>query len=783
MDRSLYPSNVEVRQQALENTETTKAFHIKRRWLDAGVQGVATGLGVTVNASNTSLIDVAAGTGYVPTNEYAELTASTTGLALSNYTLGTDNYVCVVYGELPSRPEAPATGGTARDTQAGRTVRVRVYTLTELSALPATSADYTLDAQDRVLVCGIVTAQGAGVALTVANIASPVAAQTELLSIVQPSTITGVIVTSISAATLQSRETPLTNPLARITYASGVTPPSTATLAYRSPGDSAVGATVSVAASGSYTLISNNAVDSIVVSVVAEMLPLNVSTTINEDLSITDVYYSAAPRYSARDQQHRQGLGTGVPNARNVHGLRVTDLDDRIIEAREGVLLGTGLVSNDNQALTPRITTRLVATFGGGRTMLWDMPITGSVRHVRMYVSSSRAVEFTVNARWNGTGWAKDDGAALASRFVVTDTGFTNYLRTAGSAAVWNDGAWTANPFYSTYGGTDEQGQVLINTQAVLGANLLGSLAARSTARTVVNYASSGGGGDLRTLLWQSALNTVPGSSTIRIYRCVAPLTSAATDVIEVVTNATWNNGTNQWQKDVGALQASKLEFGKTVIYCLQRLAASGANFTDAVGAGGWDAPSANLALTTGVWTAGNYAYTTARSFRRSFSASAFVVPSVCITTAAFPTGGGVGGTQINRYNSDPTTGAPAYLTWAATFTNGCHMPLILPDGATLTQIVLNGIWTPGANTIRASVARIQRGSAVTTALLAAGYVNFADSAGVAADRTITPDQNNVIDNSQYAYDLTLYQSGGFAPVIQLQQGYLDFTVPSVILA
>ena len=56
MDRSLYPEGVEVHQDDLERTESTRAFHILQRQLDTTDTGVVSGFAVTLNADPTKLM-------------------------------------------------------------------------------------------------------------------------------------------------------------------------------------------------------------------------------------------------------------------------------------------------------------------------------------------------------------------------------------------------------------------------------------------------------------------------------------------------------------------------------------------------------------------------------------------------------------------------------------------------------------------------------------------------------------------------------------------------------
>lgn len=168
--RSLYPEDVEVRQAALEYTESTKSIAIRNTRADFASEALISGFTVTVNVGTATLVDVAAGAGYTSNGERVELTAAVTGVALSDYTDGVDNYICVTYTEVSGSPAPHATDGTTRNTQVSAVVGTSVFTLTELNGLPTTAADQATIARDRVLVVAIVNADGAGNALEAADI-------------------------------------------------------------------------------------------------------------------------------------------------------------------------------------------------------------------------------------------------------------------------------------------------------------------------------------------------------------------------------------------------------------------------------------------------------------------------------------------------------------------------------------------------------------------------------------------------------------------------------------
>ena len=731
MDRSLFPEAVEVHQTHLQNTEDTRAFHILKRWTDGANMGVATGLEVTVSATAT-LVDIAAGTGYAPNGEYIEVTAGQTGVALSNYATGVDNYVCLVYTETSTHPEAAATGGRTRQTRAERSFRVRVFTLTELQALVASSDDLSVDATDRVLVIAVVNANGPTVALTTNDISLPPDAVTVLLGIDQPTTITGVVVVAIDPDTTQSKDVALGgNVQARIAYAAGATPPSTATLTYRAPGDATAGDAVAIATSGTYRLYTDagstgNWID---VEVTTSMLPLVASFTGNDDLTVYDVYFHAAQRASAADYLHRGSLGTGAPNTQNPHGTRVRDLDDRLVEARWGVVLGSLLQSTLAQALVPRIVTEQSA-FGGGRTLVWDLPASGVTAHARIYIQSD-SVEVVYNGRWDGTSaWLKDNDAVPAFRLAPSGAGGLGLaLQSYQGAGPFGDGDWSPD-FFLPVGGADATLIAELWGRLVIGDGLLGSASARTTPRLDVPFSAGGGGGDVRTLLFRSVRDDASAPATLRVYRAVTTLGGAQSNALELTLNCSWNSAANTWSKDSAAAAAAKIEFGTLNIFFAQRLAATAGTWADDA----WDGGQGGFGLTAGDLTIpGRYYWSSVKTFRKSIPGFAGFI-----------------GDTTSIYSIDNSRLGAQFIAKLGVGNGQIVWPFELPNGATITGAVVNGTFSPGGSGVcEGAVIRIRNYATPTSQDL---YSGGATALNAAADVALPVDQNNVVDTDSYSY-------------------------------
>lgn len=308
MDRSLYPEGVEVHQRHLANTESTKATALKNVLLDAISGGVASGLAVTINTPNTTRIDVAVGTGYAVNGEPLALSIAQLNVSLADYTLNALNYVLLMYDEVASWPESHKTDGTTRNTRAVVTPRLTVLTAAQYAALPATDAILTNNSADRALLLAIVTANGAGVPLSTGSVQGPTVFNSILQSS-QPVAITGLSIISVDVAT----------PIGIGTIAFTT---SGSLLKWKSPGDT-YGANVAALATGNYTLVSTSG-RSIVVAVQFAQLPTSDKT---DNISIANLYGQTVTRLTSEDVQHRSFIGSGIPTAKNPHGLTVLDLD------------------------------------------------------------------------------------------------------------------------------------------------------------------------------------------------------------------------------------------------------------------------------------------------------------------------------------------------------------------------------------------------------------------------------------------------------------------------
>ena len=327
MQRTNYWNQTRPTDTQLNWTETSKSNAISQRLRSSAQMGIAWGFAVTVNPTDNTKIDVGRGEGYsgglFQINEfetagsaqristYTDTPSGTDdtgpaaiGQALADYTAGVANYVSLVYGEITSQPLAERTYPfNVRQTVVTETFTVSVLTVTQWNALGSAALN------NRILV-GIVTAQGAGTALTSANIDQFVQPKT-LPTTSQPQTILGTTVVGVAD----------TSPLGIGTLRWD---PTINQMFWTAPGD-AEGTGLVISDSGVFTVYSSTLNYYIALNIVWGSLSL-VAVAISENLSVQSLYGRAIPMFSAVDQIHRDMVGSGQPSVTNPHAMTLADI-------------------------------------------------------------------------------------------------------------------------------------------------------------------------------------------------------------------------------------------------------------------------------------------------------------------------------------------------------------------------------------------------------------------------------------------------------------------------
>ena len=310
---TIWVDSVEVSAAQLVTESKDRVADSKFVATNSGSLGVISGLAVTISPGTTTNIAIAAGTAYANNGEILTFTGQQ-NIPLADYTLGTANYVALMYNEVYSRPEANESTGTTSNTVSTVVPRLVILTFATWTSLPATDPILINNALDRACLLAIVTANGPAVALTSGSIKLPTIFSSSggVLQVTQPPTITGVVVYDIQQTTKTGTGT--------LTYvASGNT------IKWAAPGDTA-GSTVVIGASGKYTIISNAGAQ-IYINVSFSLLP---ATDKTDSIFITNLYSQTVTRFTNQDLYHRSMLGSGLPSPTNPHGLTVGDLDNTL---------------------------------------------------------------------------------------------------------------------------------------------------------------------------------------------------------------------------------------------------------------------------------------------------------------------------------------------------------------------------------------------------------------------------------------------------------------------
>lgn len=342
---SKYPSGVIIDTVALRREGTAKATEILRGRTDWTSRGIESGGEITVNAVDNTKIDVAQLSGYAPNGEFIETTSDYYSISLDDYTLNTENYVIAFYSENDTYSQPHETSGQSLPTYAQAAYRIRVYSAANFAALPTTDANLGNDAQDRALLIGIVTANGAGIALTASNITQSNAYDSILYATpLVLTTITGVTILNVSPGTatgdgiLELWIDAFGNQYLRWNSSTSIW------AVVPAPGVGWVLFNSDIIyslpdPSGEYVRIQ-------VVYSELPTAPVPTPAAVQETVTITNLYYQEIPRLTAEDFLHRSMLGTGTPTPTNPHGNSIDDFSGSslaLLDEHQDVMHSNGI--------------------------------------------------------------------------------------------------------------------------------------------------------------------------------------------------------------------------------------------------------------------------------------------------------------------------------------------------------------------------------------------------------------------------------------------------------
>lgn len=592
MDRSLYPDGVTVGAVQLQNTETSKAFHIQRRFADTTRAGRASGLSVVIGTP-TSRFTIGAGYGYTPRGDYVE-SPGTVNLALADYTSGVENLIVLVYRENLDQAEAHEDGGATRNTIASRSSELKVVTRDEYNGMPASAdgdfatnlnvADLTTDAQDRLVIVASVLGKGfSGVTpigylvgdFTNGNITQqplfPV-----ILSAALPSapTITGMNIKAISANTFVGQGILQLNGASgayRLSWASpksdgtSVAPDGTHGVTF---GNSATIQTFTILTDPHTPTDATADASTITVEVLTDLMPAS-GTPFDDDVTVAHYYDDTGAAFSARDELHRSKLGSYVPTPKDAHGMGFPDFDQQMAVIPQPLVVGTGVLASNVQALESRISTPRSTVGGVARTLMWQM--TGGTYVIRFYKNAFDEMEVVTNARFDGTNWVKDTTAAgtLATKLTLWSNGMFESVYDQATSPFSDSGwkqTWASDAF-------DIPGNGLMR----LGEGFMGSATDTVNPRIKTRYNTAS-----RTAIWASTDFAGGSLSGLRIY--------ASEGLLELVVNGIWNG--TVWAKDNTSALSLRISLDDSADISTNYRIAGGGTWAD----NAWtDSPNSNI--------------------------------------------------------------------------------------------------------------------------------------------------------------------------------------------
>lgn len=746
-DRSTFPDGVPVHDVDLQNESTQVSTQLRRRLMDHAQSGLVSGGVISLNGTTASRIDVTSLVAYAPGGEMIEIGAQTS-LAMADYTLGAVNYVVAVYTETQGTPQAHQTDGTTRNTRATRSGRLVVMSQAQYSAMPATSTDLSVNAVDRAAPIGIVLANGFTGATPNSLIAGDIIQDTAWSSFVypnypSPTTLTGINIASIDQATVAG-----TGSLAFTAAGTTVT--------WAAPGGTA-GAAVNIGAGGQFTLTSGTIARTITINVIAELLPLvNATVSIVVNIGYTP---SFGPRFSLRDMAHRSTVGSVAPTYTNPHGQVPADWGAQAVDIPMQVRFGDNYLGSDLHASYPRVTARMRS---GVRT-LYDQYQVNRTNNIwaRMYAAPIANGEqwFTVNARWNqaSSQWVPDYSSANSYAYVIGD-GRAQMLYAATAGAAFANSAWVTAAEWSP-------GSYALN----LGSGMLTGTSDSQRPRIDIDYRDSSTD---RTRVLRSASSASSTVGGINIYR-VSSSTQGGDYAIEICANAEYSNASSQFHQMDAARASTRLAISPTGMTL----------FGKAAGSADWGPSSWTPALLSvtaaGVVTAGSdFAYTTPPTHIKRIPGFRGIGQMVLGS-------GWTGGTVINgpaSANASPLANGGEYvLTTDATHDTGALWHVELPDGAVVTQVTM----THRTSTVlTGSGARIMMyrqafDNYTLGTLLSTGPVVASTSTG-AQTTTLTPDQNNTINNSSYSYFLHCFVGQSATNDVRVMSWEIRYTMTTL---
>lgn len=271
--------------------------------------------------------------------------------------------------------------------------------------------------------------------------------------------------------------------------------------------------------------------------------------------------------------------------------------------------LGRGkVVQGSTGQDSPRIATPYVSTTDGYTLLLETASYDGSWSptaqpQTRLYVHNTGYLVIAQNCYATASGavvtWTRDDNTSDARKTEIRSDGIEGFVHLVAEPASWQDntaaGNWTfANNGVAitgrlrvssslfggagaqftggvVSGGLDSSALANLQTQTLLGANLLNTAAEANIARVLAS-AQHAGVAD-RVLLWDTLFDS--GGRRLRLYADTDTGATGIPDALTITLNAYWDNTTMLWSQDDGVAASFRLSLKRDFVDIERQLSGS----------------------------------------------------------------------------------------------------------------------------------------------------------------------------------------------------------------
>jgi len=711
--RSLFPDGVVVGATQLQNVENSRRFAIQQRQTDLAQAGKSSGFEVTLGTP-ASRLTLSSGRGYTPRGDFIEH-AGQSNLTMADYTDGAVNYICLVYEEDPSNPENHEFENVTRPTIATGTSRVVVMTQTAYENLSVSdgddlsdnllTADLTALTRDRTLIIAEVQGQGfgSGIPLVYTGVAPSVGPATGSFA---DGTITylrspGVIFTAeMDPSQQQWIGVNITHLSAQNFVGDGILTMDVnaagTSYTFSWAGSTSAGVTEATGTASSPLTLANVINEVTLGSIVAtKQITLEVVTSLLPVGTGSSVAYTVAVTVS--------DLYEDVTGPASAKDQRLREKKGRYLP-RAGNPHGIGYSNlSENVTVVDKAMTLGTSLLDSaqeqiiprisipavGVTQLFDFPV-NSVSGVRAY-RSSVSVFYTWNAELTEAGTFRKDTANISTRLVIGSTISIQQHTGTLTATPFAEGAWVNLADFSHLNAAS---MTLVSTNSE-----------QATLRHLFNSTTAISGS-----LIQEMIDTAASPRHVRMYR--------TGDGYFLTTNAALDDSANLYQHDNNAETATGFIFGSAGLECYWKAATVGtwANFDKKLTING---------------ATGDIDYAPAKTFTQTKSPHSW-----------------------QHAHAATVNHATAYISVGSSAeSNSFYLPLELPNGASITSLVVDAYVDCGSGSATLRLFRSPRNNPTSIDYAIGTTFTFVGDTVTSIDNAITV-ATDVIVNASYTYGL-----------------------------